>query len=532
VNAVAPQGADGLQAGDELLLPQMDASARAAAVFHYTPTQAGRAGDAIRLVVRRAGQTLQIAYPLRRDPSIFTFAAQMVFKLVLLAIALLLLWRGSDAAAMVLGAWCVAVSIALPEAWWGALPVPGRIAGGFVTALLWTVAPFLLYLVIDAVAVGVSATTRYVCRTAMVLLVFPTIIVNAIDATAQATTGCWLVSVAPWVSNAAFVASQLVIVAFFAFSYLRTHGLAKQRLRWVFWSFIFSRAGVLLNLTNRLSPHPVHLSGLEWFTVLIFPLGCTYAILRHRIINVNFVLNRTLVFTTLTTLVVGVFILIEYLLGKVAASRGIGIAIDVAVALSIGFSFNALHKYVEAAIERALFRAKHEAATSLRRLSEEAPFMENADALLHRTVNDVCAFTGASGAAVYERVDGAYRLTVHSGDPHFPEVVDVDDLAFVRLRKSGSVVWLSHLDSALGHDGVAFPLAVRGQVIGSVVCRRRSDGESYAPDEIALLTRVAHDVGSELYAIRAREQAELLDRVLAGSVEIGEARVRQRRTLS
>jgi GAF domain-containing protein len=56
--------------------------------------------------------------------------------------------------------------------------------------------------------------------------------------------------------------------------------------------------------------------------------------------------------------------------------------------------------------------------------------------------------------------------------------------------------------AAFRKNGVAFALAVRGQLSGALVCRRRRDGEAYAPDEIALLAAIAHEVGAELHAIR------------------------------
>lgn len=523
----AVSGADraaGLRNGDLVLLPRISTAARVAGVYHYTPTQAGRAGQLLSLVVARGNKQIVVPYMLRHLDPLLTFIAQMAFKLTAAGIGFLLLWRGFDRASLLLGAWCASVGIGLPDAWWGALPVDGRIAGGVLTAVLWTSSPFILYLVVEAIAVGVSRAAQLIARGAMLLLMLPALIVNTADATAQALSGCSVIPIAPWVANATFAASQLVIIGFFVLSYARTTGLAKQRVRWVFWAFLISRAGVLLNLLNRLAIHPLHLSGLEWVTVMIFPIGCAYAILRHRIIDVNFVLNRTLVYTLLTSMVVGIFILLEEALKAAAAGRGVGIAVELAVALGIGFSFNAMHKYTEIAIERALFRAKHEAASALRRLAEEAPFMENADALLARAAQEVRDASGAAGTAIYERVDDGYRLTIASGDGDALPLVGVDDLAFVRMRKSREPQDLSELESALGSDGTAFPFSVRGALTGALVCRRRRSGEAYAPDEIALLASVAHEVGAEINAIRARRQAEVLDALLSGSLDLRDAR--------
>ncbi len=365
----------------------------------------------------------------------------------------------------------MSVGIGLPDSWWGGLPLWGRVAGGVLTAVLWTSSPFILYLVVEAIAVGVSRAAHAIARAAMLLLMLPALIVNTVDALAQALNGCVLVPIAPGLANITFASSQLVIIAFFVLSYARTKGLDKQRLRWVFWAFLISRTGVLLNLLNRLAIHPLHLSGFEWVTVMIFPAGCAYAILRHRIIDVNFVLNRTLVFTILTSFVVGIFILLEDLLKAFAAGRGVGFAVELGVALALGFSFNAVHKYVEGVIERALFRAKHDAANLMRGLADEAAFMESADALLARVMRDVGTAMGSGGVSVYERADNGYRLTCTQGAGSPAESVDVDDLAFVRMRKSRSPVRLGDVQSALGTDGIVFPFTVRGALTGALVCR-------------------------------------------------------------
>lgn len=518
--------AAGLQDGDDLLLPQMDVAARTTVVFHHTQTQTGHAGDTIRLVLGRGDQRLSIPYRLRQSDSRLRFLEQLGFKFFILAVGLLVLWRGRDRASLMLGIWCLGVAVALPDTWWGGLSVNGRIAGGALTAALWTYSPFMLYLVVESIATGVSRRAVLVARTLMVLTVVPALIASTFSASTQAQSGCAFADLDTWAVNAAFTSSQLVIIGFFVVSYLRTTGLARQRLRWVFWAFLISRFGVLLNLFNRLTVHPIHLSGVEWLTVMIFPLGCAYAILRHRIIDINFVLNRTLVYTILTTFVVGVFILLENALNAIAASRGVGLAVELAAAIGLGFSFNALHKRVEGALERTLFRRKHEAAVALARLADEAAYMESPDALLRRATTEIPRAVGAIGAAVYERHDSRYQRVAGSGLEALPDHVDVDDLAFVRLRKQLSQVDLADVSSALGPDAVLFALAVGGQLLGALVCGRRDNGESYAPDEIAMLRNVAHEVGAELHAIRARETAELLKAVTAGTIDVNTARER------
>jgi hypothetical protein len=516
----------GFNEGDRLLLPRMGEPARLAVAYRNTPTQAGRAGERVTIVVERGAQTLSIPYLLRQTDSKATFLAQLGFKLFILVVGIFTLWRGRDRASLILGIWCLGVAVALPDAWWGGLSVSGRLAGGALTAALWTYSPFMLYLVVESIATGVSQRAIWIARGLMAVCVAPALIVHTINATAQARDGCAVVAFPPSLVNELFVGAQLVIIGFFAVSYMRTAGLARQRVRWIFWSFLISRLGVLLNLFNRLAIHPVQLSGVEWMTIMLFPLGCAYAILRHRIIDVNFVLNRTLVYTILTTLVVGIFILVENVLNAVAVSRGIGLAVEILVALGLGFSLNALHKRVEGALERTLFRRKFEAALALQQLADEAAYTENVDSLVRRATTDVPQVMGAAGAAIYERRDSHYSLLGDGGMSQLPHQVDVDDLAFVRLRTRLSEVDLSDVQSALGNDAIAFALVVRGQVTGALVLGRRTNGETYAPDEVRMLRTTAHEIAAELHAIRARERAELLAAVTSGSIDVATAKAK------
>lgn len=525
VGATAADKAAGIRDGDELLLSRMTVAARTAMVYHYTPAQTGRAGDLIRLAIQRGPTVLSIPYVLRHTDSTWTFIAQLGFKFFLLLVGVFVLWRGRELAATVLGIWCLGIAVCLPDAWWGGLSLGGRIFGGTISAAGWTYSPLLLYFVVESIATGVTRREKIIARTAMFVTVAPALIMY-VDATQQAVSGCSFISLTPWLVNGTFLAAQLVIVAFFAVSYVRTKGLARQRVRWIFWAFLISRYGIFVQLLNRFLVHPIHLSGAEWLTVMIFPLGCAYAILRHRIIDVNFVLNRTLVYTILTSIAVGIFILLENGLNSIAVSREGSLAVELAVALALGLSFNAVHKKTEQLLERTLFRRKHDAAVALTQLKEDAAYMESPDTLLERSTLEIPRVMDSTGAAIYERADGAYILAADSGLSGLPDNVDVDDPAFVRLRKQLSHVYLSEVNSALGSDAIAFPLTVRGQLIGAMLCGPRTNGESYAPDEVAMLRNVVHEIGAELHAIRGREKAEILSALTTGMMDINTARLR------
>ena len=125
---------------------------------------------------------------------------------------------------------------------------------------------------------------------------------------------------------------------------------------------------------------------------------------------------------------------------------------------------------------------------------------------------------------MYERTPEAYVRIRQHGAPALPEQVATDDLAFVKLRARNAELDLDDTRSQLGRDGYAFPLMLRGTLLGALVVGQRP-GEHYAADERELLFHVAHEVGAALFALRAQESGT---RALASEArsQASEARAR------
>jgi len=527
--ASAANGAAGIRVGDTINLRDTDYLSRLVLVMQNdSPSLVGRTGDKIVLAVQRGNQELKIPATLRRRDPLETFVSGLVFKLFFLILGIFVLWRGRDLASLFLGIWTLGLLIPLPVAWWGAWGNGGRLAASAVSALLWTYSPIPLYFIIESLSRRVLPRAVVVAaRWLIFATMLPSIFEVVVNALARVTSGCVVLPMRG-LNDFMFVATQVVMVTFFILAYVAARGEQRRRVHWVFWSFIISRFGVFANLLGRVIGHPLHLYEIEWLTVMVFPIGCGYAILRHKLMDVNTVLNRAIVYTLLTTVVVGIFLALEALFQHFEVARGLSLIVELALAVAIGLSMNTVHQRVESAIERLLFGRKHRAEAKLAALAEEASFIESPQALLRRTVTDVAASLRAGDVGIYERGDGVYRLTCASEGSRLPESADADDSAFIRLRKSLAEVEMGGLGSQLGTQGYAFPLSVRGRMFGALVCGRREEDEGYAPDERALLRNVAREVAAELYLIRSRDLSELARAIAAGRMTPDEARERAR----
>lgn len=471
-----------------------------------TPTVfSGAIGDTVSIPIARGSRQIRATETLQQRGSFAWFIANVGFKLFFLLLGAFVLFRGRDPASLVLGVWCIVIALALPEAWFGLGPPTGRVGLAMTAAVFFSTAPVLLYFIIEAVVRGLMPPSIvWLTRGALFICAAPALYNQTVNTIAQVGSGCGLLVIR---SDLGLIANQVIIFLFFVVAYGRAQGLQRQRIRWVFWAFLISRIGIVMHWLNPVVAHPVQY-GVEWLTVMCFPLGTAYAVLRHHIIDVSFALNRALLYTVVTTLTVSALVLLENVLNNFAVNRGIGLAVSVFVALSIGISLHVVRERLHSWINQLLFRRKHKTAVALNRFIDEAPFIQNQRSLVARASEEIRINMATDDVRFYQTFRDGYHRVSEETKGGREDLVDADDPAFLRLRSTLTYVDLSEVPTALGPAGYAFPLVARGESFGALVCGRRTDDEGYAPDERDLLRHVAREVAAELFMMRLREEDE------------------------
>jgi hypothetical protein len=224
----------------------------------------------------------------------------------------------------------------------------------------------------------------------------------------------------------------------------------------------------------------------------------TYAMLKRRVLDLEFVLTRTLVVGIVSAIVVTSFVLLEWLLGTVLAgvSHATGLIANGALALVLGLSLNPIHRRVDGAIESLLFRKRYEDERALLDFSKEAAYVTSSEALLDEAIEKLRHHTDARGAAIL--VDGAGEYSaIRSFGAHSPHAISENDSALLALKTWHKPVDPHQYRSAI-LAALAVPMLARGRLLGVVVLGERAGGEAYAPDEVEALAQFAHGVGSAL----------------------------------
>ena len=237
------------------------------------------------------------------------------------------------------------------------------------------------------------------------------------------------------------------------------------------------------------------LSNVFW---LLGAFAVTYALLKRRVLDFEFVLSRTLVFAIVSLIVVVAFTLLEWVLGTVltGVSHATSFVANAALALVLGLSLRYIHIRADAFVDRVFFRKRHDDERALLDFSREAAYVTSSNALLDQAIENVRTHTDARNAAVLLDTTGTYAAVRSFGDG-VPAEVEENDAAILALKS-----WHKPLDphryATTLQGALAVPMLARGRLAGVLVLGERAGGEAYAPDEVEALSQFAHGVGSAL----------------------------------
>ncbi len=313
----------------------------------------------------------------------------------------------------------------------------------------------------------------------------------------------------------------VAIAAAFTVANRNATGADRRRARWVSFTLAVAFSGVVLELALIVIAR-IPAERVMWLqlSLVALPFGLGYAIVRHRVVDIGFVVNRALVFAIVSGIVLLAFGALEWLLGNilVAASHITSASLELGLALVLGFSLRSIHARVDALVDDLFFRDRHRAERALRTFAREVAYVTDPRVAIARTREVLVACGGASSVSIYVSA-GATAVRVDPAGSPAAARVDVDDPALVRMRATRSPVGLQNVDSALNGDR-AFPMLARDEVTGTVVLGAKDNGEAYAPDEIATIENVVLALGQALDALQTAALRAEVSRVLGNRAPV------------
>jgi len=274
-------------------------------------------------------------------------------------------------------------------------------------------------------------------------------------------------------------------------------GQDRQRLKWVVAGCLVGFAWLPLYIVSQYSDWLFHLVR-EWATflfpcmLLVIPLSVAYAVLAQRVIDLRFVVSRTLVYGVLIAAFVACLGILDWLSVRFLSGTRLEIGLAVAAALIFGFAFRPLVVKVQNLVDQAFFKDRFNARRELGATADlirRATSVHQVEELLTSHVAE--ALDLASAAAFRVSEDGGFVREASVGWPHgTSRHVLTDDAAIANLRSTSPqrIDWTRDLGgltlpSGLASPVLAMPVLASGQLPLVILYGAHRGGTDLSVDE-------------------------------------------------
>jgi hypothetical protein len=438
-----------------------------------------------------------------------------------LILGALILWRRPGPIALTFGAYMLNFLYALPVAqFFGFLPDPAFSVAVVAANVLVATVPELA-LVAFALRFPGPLEGR---RGAIVTHVFDALLI------ALGVLAAWRIVVAPtladlsdlWLDTAPSLFLTVCLVAIVLVRYARTRGENRRRLAWI---VVGSVASAIASLVTDLQiegsiPIPPWSDIVAQVAQDALPIAFAYAILRHRVLDLGFAINRTLVYSTITATLVVAVGAVDWLSGKVLGSTHLSAAVEAALTIALGVALSWFHGRVERGVDRVLFRRRYLAAKRIESRIAALNFATVSAAVDDALVDEVMAILRLGSAAVFRRADATtFVRTAAAGWDSCAADLPVNHLLLRTLRAEGRAIILADagiedktFPAGKACPDTAIPIIVRQEFLGFALYGHRGDDALLDPEERDMLMRL---VAAAAQAYDAIDAAEWRQRALA-----------------
>jgi signal transduction histidine kinase len=239
------------------------------------------------------------------------------------------------------------------------------------------------------------------------------------------------------------VASVIALVLRFR----RARGEERQQLRWLAYVAAATAAVPLVGIAGSLAGVDLGNFVFPAFFLLILigiPVASGIAILKYRVLDLDIVIKKTVVFGAVVVLITAVYLAVVVLVGPKVGSEGSGVA-SLAATIIVVLAFQPVSRWARRLADRLVYGQRATPYEVLSGLSDRLGASYSTEDVLPRLVQILAAGTGATQAGVWLRVGPDLRraagwpsgsdgtaTTVRLVGDDLPEFPDMDHAFAVR----------------------------------------------------------------------------------------------------
>jgi signal transduction histidine kinase len=282
----------------------------------------------------------------------------------------------------------------------------------------------------------------------------------------------------------------------------------------------------------------------------------SYAIIRHRLLDIRVIFTRSLVYGVLVSIVTLTFVSITFISGQFFGQFGAGKTLTaIAVALLIVFGLEPFKRFLSRVTDRIFFKAKIDYPLALRKLTEVVSTEIDIDDLIEKLATNLAtqlkiknallvlrSHPGPSKREVYE-----VRAAEHPHTPYYEIDGESPLITFLKVKHHATVLEAlerriedtrdpkqrKELEQSRGEfekmgAAVIAPVEAQGQLNAILALGPKLSGESYSNDDLELIAVLGPQIGSAIEKSKLYQRVKEFSQSLEQKVESATSELQER----
>jgi signal transduction histidine kinase len=279
----------------------------------------------------------------------------------------------------------------------------------------------------------------------------------------------------------------------------------RQQTKWVLYGFTlavflaFILTIITVGLSGRSSASPLpEWAGfvpLGWYLAFsILPISLTFAVMRFRLYEIDFIINKSIVFGVLTTLILALYISVVVILGYILRVEGNLIISLVATGLA-AILLQPIREKLQRSVNSLMYGEQEDPVEVLAKLGERFEKTVPLQETLPTLIKTIAKSLKLSYVSIHFSYRDKEAVVAEYGKP----VSDIDH----------------------------FPLIYQGEKIGQLAVGQRSPGVPFSPGEKELLRTIASQASAAVHAVQLSEELMRSRQMLISTREEERRRLRR-----
>ena len=286
-------------------------------------------------------------------------------------------------------------------------------------------------------------------------------------------------------------------------SYKQSVGLRRNQLKYLFASMIIGFSG---GAQHFFPVYGIDIYPYGNFLISIYTLIASYAIFKHHLLDIEFVIRRAAVFAGLFAFLYGIFSIFT-IIGQRVFEHAFGWNAWISLIptiLIIIFALRPLEDFLTNATERYLFQKRYDYRDLLKTFTSQVLTVLELQVLLDRTVEGLCRIIKleSCGVLIWNEEQQLYQIKSATGIPNINTRVTKDSLLIYFLNISGGHLYQMSDSKFMNNELLAnefkalnavlcLPIMLNERLIGIITLGRKKSGEDFSTDDIDVLTSLA-----------------------------------------